>query len=125
MLSFLIPDDQWCGGRERREDIRRANRSSSTKVEDCVCNSQNKAGETNKARDDKDEPLQERSGVRSHLWILVGVNLISACDSLQSPSSVDPTLVQQGSSEQNVQRRDISDVLKQQIWRFVEGLSQL
>ena len=107
MFNFLIPDDQLYGGRERPEDIRRANRSSSTEVEHCQCNSHHEAGETNNARDNKDEPVQERSGDRSHLKILVGINLISAGTSQQCLSSVDDILAQQAVAASKVFNKTI------------------
>ena len=67
LLRFFIPNVRYYKGRERPKDIRPANRSSSTEVEHCQCNSHREAGETNIACDDKDEPLQERSGGWSHL----------------------------------------------------------
>ena len=70
LLRLLIPDDYRFGGRERPEDIRRANRSSRTEVEHRQCNSHSEARQTNNARDDKDEPFHECSESRPHIRIL-------------------------------------------------------
>ena len=102
MLRFLIIADHWYGGRDWHKDIRCANRSSSTEVEHRQPDSHDEAGETNKARDDNDGPLQERRGDRSHFRILVEVNLTSVGTSQQCLSSVDDILVQQAVSASKV-----------------------